>query len=324
MCIEHIALKFREHYDSLSLPIPDKVEALFKNAPPGLGRTVLRNRYNITGYDLLKVLHKDYVKSNSTEEAFLFLLEKVDRLGLILLNKEEITADVANNKSIKTTNVITRCPKCDSIDTRSYDSFRAISIGCNTCAGNRKLSPEEKIDKVTKAYNGTCTVLSLSKETTELECNTCKHTFSRNTHRLLYSSDLKCPQCFPNKIIPVVYNNIQFNSRFESDCYKLLEKELKSNLKVLTHIKYKEFLDISENYESDFIISDNLGNYLLSIEVTSYRRQDVVNSQLNKYFISLDKKVSLVSEQNFEVEVVHSLAELTSLIQKINTRYSLN
>ena len=317
MKIEEIALLFNTYYKQNGIEVPSKVTDLFLSGkyPKGYGRTKLREAYGFTGSELLSALDATYVNYLSIDVLEAQLQDNLASRGL-----EYISKDVSSG--YKLGNVTYKHTRCGKISNTSIASLRLTKFGCSYCTNNAQVTKEYVTSIVCTKSNSSLQDLSVKfttlfkakrdKAEITLKCLKCASIYTRNLG-FAYHQGTRCPSCFPCKVYPEHYNGITFNSKFEKDCYVILQE---AGLNIKTHVRYKDLIHTClRRWSIDFVI-EYVGK-IFYLEVTSYQPRLIDGSEIQKHTDNLNEKVSFAKEQGIRIDVVRSLSELKTYIDSI-------
>lgn len=283
MKLEEAVIKCKEFYGDNP---PKTVSEYMSNFPKGLGRTTLKRKFNLTGGQFLELIGSSYKAMESTEDKF---ISKCTELGL-----KPLSSTVG---LLKNTKVTVSCSKCTDEFTTYWDTLSQCLLGCQQCAGMKRLSLRKPfLDSKAAGVNAKVVTLPLNNtDKMTLECVNCTTRYSVRASALTNPQSDKqatCPNCRSSDT-RVAFEGITFGSQFERECYKLL-KHLKPKLQQL----YKHEFSTDRLWACDFVVGDSW------IEVSSYTK----NSQGYASYIS-----NIAAKEEVVVTAGKSFYYLTSL-----------
>lgn len=290
---------------------PSSVKEYMSNYPAGYSKTSLKKNYNLTVSQLLEIINIRYKNSYTLKSSVENLYTICSKLHIKLIT------DITNYKSIRKIQLEFICERCNEKYSTTYDSLKLCTYGCAKCAGNKPHIASNMVEILTLKYKD-YTILEFPDKVSRSSMvgsiiklrHNCGTEISRNLAHVWYREAHKmCHHCWPSNVYNVEFEGNTFNSKFEVDCYKLLQS---TNNSIKIHVRYKELHNECTKYwKCDFIVN----NYI--IEVTSYNQ----NSEYEKFIShanNLKEKELFVKKflTNYKFIVIRSLPELDKFIKE--------
>lgn len=308
--------KLKQYIEENNLKAPKNTadyDSIVKNLK-GFSRAWLCKNGIICTVDIIPFLSSDY--TNNETIRYNKYSQQAEKLGLNM--RKENPAEIIGRK----TNVVISCNKCYYEETITVHSLMRRIYGCKRCSKQSKWeSREQEFLDICKIKNirldSTLKFSNIEKNNNSrisIVCNKCDTIFERtfaNIIGLRYPTN--CPKCHPPKVFgnmgnSVYFDEIEFDSNFEVDAYKILLKYLrKSDIKV--HVPYTSIVDnINYTYIADFVLKDSI-----VLEVSSF-----ILYNHEKYADRLNKKKELVESTNkYKFVFCNTLAEVEYFIKTI-------
>ncbi len=308
-------IKYLESFYS-GTSLPRNVHEYALNYPKGYGRTAIKTKFGVPLSKVLTDINAEYTKTNDVSVSISNLNDMCAKSNIKWVNPTSYI-------NTKLPNLEFECAACTDTFVTSYASFTISKHKCPNCAKNKPLEIDvvkENIYAIAKENNCTVANFGSLEEATKvnrtaigntfinINCNTCGSTFEKGLTTLYYRRKCRCPTCFPSKVYPEYYNNIQFNSKFEKECYILLAEVFAD---LVVHKPYKELIQtLTKRYSADFYIpSKNL-----IIEVTAYSS---TSEFFKRHSDTLKIKEELAASNNINFLVFRSLPELEKFIRSL-------
>lgn len=269
---------------------PKTVTELRKTAPSSYRKN--KEKFNKRDSEILQLINPEYKPPKTTEQ---LVKDYEERLNLKCLILPKNSREKSKWK----------CGRCEYEFFTTLNSLRLCKYGCKKCANNLDLSKrKEDLDKIADTKN--VTIIKYPKNNDDLislKCEICGYEFERVTRKFQFDETVgKCPKHF-SKSTKVVYEGIEFDSKFELECYKILQK---FNPKI--HVKYSDILQTDKNYEADFVISNDI------IEVSNFK----INYK--NYFETIKIKNNIAENNGFSFYFLTSLKEVKEYAYKLEMK----
>lgn len=262
--------------------------------------------------DIIKAINPEYTPCKDRQTyGFQHYLDHAKDLDLSL---EKVDPNILDSKLTRKHLLHVSCNRCGFTETITSASLIRRKHGCKKCIGSShwRYRIEEYIDIALSkgVYIDSEDIESTihSKEV-PLECMSCGSKFVRGFNAIVYDKyPLNCPHCCPDPIfgkmgLKTLYNNIEFDSNFELESYKLLHPVL-PNLEV--HVPYSTFSNVPDcKFIADFK-SD-----LLILEVSTFNFNNHPS-----YAAKIASKKEIVEASGHIFEYAATLAEVRTIIKK--------
>lgn len=290
--------------------VPSNVTAYTKDYPKGYSRTMLKAKFGVTVGRLLEDINPDYIISNCVNDSCYKLANKCKKLNIQVHPDSSFSGITHRLKFI--------CNTCSHVWETSASSIYLSTYGCPKCAGNLKISDSSLIRILAGvASDNECELLSADKDSISLatdskvllRCINCESKFTRGIRQLYYRLSCICPTCYPSKAYNMSYNGVTFSSKFELECYKILEKTF---VDIEIHKKYKDIVDTTRKFTMDFLVNKNI-----IIEVSSYNK---TSEYFKEHSDGITEKQNLVLNSNYKFFIIRSLPELETLIANLSNK----
>ena len=291
--------------------LPSTVAEYTSNYPIGYSRTALKKNYNLTVSQLLEIINIKYKNIYTLKSSIENLYAICSKLHI------KLVTDISTYKTIRKTQLEFICEKCNEKYYTTYDSLKLCTYGCANCAGNKPHTINNMWEILAEKYKE-YTILEFPNKVNRNSMtgaiiklrHSCGTEITRNLAHIWYREAHKmCHNCWPSKVYNVEFEGNTFNSKFEVECYKLLQA---TNNEIKLHVKYKDLHnECTKHWRCDFIVN----NYI--IEVTSYSP----NSEHEKFIShanNLIEKELFVKKflTNYKFIVIRSLPELDKFIKE--------
>lgn len=275
--------------------VPNTVTEYMANSPPGLSRTTLKAKLDLTAGQFLSHIGSSYQEQVPTIDK---LRELMKERKHVLLNKVD--------SCTKNTPLSMECSKGHKFNTY-WGTYRITKVGCKACASNLELKyRKEEIDNRASLLGSKVLEYPESQQKrVHLKCLGCGEEYSILGVKLMNpntDNEGTCPNCRITDT-RVTFEGITFGSQFERECYKLL-KHLNPKLQV----RYSHTFNTTRRWVCDFVIGD------VWVEVSSFRKD---SKGYNSYLSNIEEKREIVESHGLAFKYLTSLREVKDFINKI-------
>lgn len=295
--IEKVIDIVKSYYIDNNKIIPKSVKEYIADYPSGYSRQVLKSRFNLSTAEIVKLINPEYVKPMSAKER---AVHEATRLGY------EILSDISSLTSNRQT-VLLGCITCGYNHTTSIASLHGSVLGCPKCKSRNLPWKSRKTELeiiIADRLNGTLVSEIPDNQTgyIDIKHNICGQTYTAQLVGVVSpNSPLRatCPTCRPTDR-RITVNGITFGSRFEYDCYLILQKHNPE-----LHVRYDKYLTTNRHWVCDFKIRKYW------IEVSNFK------IDYKNYFSNIEDKQNLVESAGqtfYFVTSTKELEELSSLL----------
>jgi len=281
---------------------PSSIKEYDANTPFGLQRSVLSRKYRLGIKDI-----KSYITSNDEVKWVSTAVIKAKAIGLQILNLEEV-GHIISTETIYLDCLCLACGNIENIERASL--VRRTTFGCKICNGLAPLTLREgevtdNIKKLTKDLILELPNASNRKHIT-LKCAKCTNIYTREYYSAIRHNNICCTCMAPkmgNFGIRSIYNNIEFDSIFELEAYKIL-KEVITNI----HVSYRDLGVPNCSYICDFILLNKL-----VVEVSSFN----LNNHIN-YANKLDEKRALIlTYTEYDFKFLNNKKDIEDIVRSL-------
>lgn len=270
------------------------------------------SRHGITCTELLRAINPDYIDAvTKASNGFDYYYRIADKLGLDAAN----ISGIPDAKFHQTCKLQITCRDCGFISELSGSSLNRRKNGCKRCSGAAKW--ELRLQEYLSIVESRGVRLldppedTINSSAVRLSCLKCSTEFHRAFSTIIgpkYTVD--CPTCVPAPIFGKLgYKSIvdghEFDSKIESDTYKLL----KNKFSVEVQVPYTKLCKSTHSFVADFVL-DNV----LVVEVSSFNRK-----HHREYFDKIELKKKIIESSGLLFQFFNSLAEVKRFLDKYDS-----